>query len=88
MKICKAYILVVDSNGIHTNDFMDVIEYDGKFWLVPDWLDNSDRTMSRPTRIVSMEKLRHSRTPGANPEYPNSFSTAKSRQNKLARMLS
>ena len=69
MNICKAHILVVDSNGIHTNDFMDVIEYDGKFWLVPDWLDNSDRTMSRPTRIVSMEKLRHSRTPGANPEF-------------------
>ena|SRR5450759_1746819 len=69
MKIRKAQLVIAASDGVHWIATMDVIEYDGKYWLVPDWLDNSDRTMSRPTRIVSMEKLRHSQTPGANPEF-------------------
>lgn len=69
MKIRKAHLMIVDDAGIHTHAFMDVIEHKDSFWLVPEWLDNSARTVCRPTRIISLARLRHHQTPGGNPEF-------------------
>lgn len=42
---------------------VDVIEYDNKLWLVPEWLDYTDAKVTMPARIVCLDLLRHERPP-------------------------
>jgi hypothetical protein len=67
LKILRAQ-LVIEDNGVHHIAFMDVIEHEAQFWLVPDWLENPALKERRPTRLVGLAKLRHSRTAGR-PEF-------------------
>jgi hypothetical protein len=37
----------------------DAIQYQGKFWLVPEWLVSPDGQWRKPKRIISLENLEH-----------------------------
>ena len=43
---------------------VDTIEYEGKMWLVPEWLDNPRGGWRKPTRIICLDVLPHQKTPG------------------------
>jgi hypothetical protein len=47
---------------------VDVIEYLGAFWLVPEWLESPELKERRPTRIISLMTLPHQDIP--NGQYP------------------
>jgi hypothetical protein len=66
MKIYKATVIV--AADVHRTCRMDVIEHDGEFWLVPEWLDNQVRRLTKPLRIVSLRTLPHQRG-NARPEF-------------------
>ncbi len=44
----------------------DVIEFDGKRWLVPNWLDFPDQGFSIPERIVLLDLIQHQQGAGPN----------------------
>jgi hypothetical protein len=48
-------LVVVDTSLV----MIDVIQYQKKFWLVPEWLDSSDGRWCTPRRIICADKLRH-----------------------------
>ena len=64
MKIAKAYVVI--DGGLYK---VDVIEFEGRFWLVPEWLDMPAQGVSMPRRIVSLETIPHQRIEGGNPEF-------------------
>jgi hypothetical protein len=68
MTIYRATLIIRADDGTHDVAFMDVIEFESLFWLVPEWLDNSSLGVSTPVRIVSLATVRHSRSRG-NPEF-------------------
>jgi hypothetical protein len=37
----------------------DTIEYEGKLWLVPHWLDSPAEGVRRPNRLIRLDSLRH-----------------------------
>jgi hypothetical protein len=43
--------------GVH---HMDVIEFDGRLWLVPEWKDYRESGHTMPARMVSLENIPHS----------------------------
>lgn len=45
----------------------DAIEYEGKLWLVPHWLDVPAKGVTKPRRIIRMDTLRYQ--PMKNPAY-------------------
>ena len=66
MHTIRKAALMVESGNIHG---CDVIEFEGTFWLVPEWLDVPARGVTKPRRIVSLAKVRYQRTPGADREF-------------------
>jgi hypothetical protein len=64
MKIQKATV-VIDSSIYKA----DVIEFEGRYWLVPEWLDMPAQGVSMPRRIISLEAIPHQHTPGVDPEF-------------------
>lgn len=44
----------------------DTIEHEGKLWLVPEWLDEPARGVSKPRRIIRMDLLPHQSMLGTN----------------------
>jgi hypothetical protein len=42
----------------------DTIEYQGKMWLVPEWLENPKAGWTMPARIILLESLPHQTTTG------------------------
>jgi hypothetical protein len=46
---------------------VDVIEHEGKKWLVPLWLDNTDEGWSTPARIILLDLLKHQHVPSGKP---------------------
>ena len=43
---------------------VDTISYEGKMWLVPEWLDNPRGGWRKPTRIILLDILPHQKTQG------------------------
>mgnify|MGYP001579347307 FL=1 len=43
---------------------MDTIEYQGKMWLVPEWLDNALEGWRKPARIICLDALPHQKSSG------------------------
>ncbi len=41
---------------------MDTIEFEGKMWLVPVWLDNREEGFSYPARIILLDTLPHEKS--------------------------
>jgi hypothetical protein len=65
MTIIRKAMVVLDS-GLYKSD---VIEHDGLFWLVPEWLDLPAQGVTMPRRIVSLATMAHQRHEGADPEF-------------------
>ena len=49
----------------------DAIKYDGKLWLVPQWLDEPGRGTTKPRRIIRIDSLPHE--PMTNPAFGLDF---------------
>jgi len=65
MKIFKTMMSFSDvAEGIIYK--MDTIEYQGKMWLVPEWLDSPLRGWRMPARIICLDVLPHQKTSGTN----------------------
>lgn len=73
MKIRRAYTTIADYDGKHAIHITDVIEHAGKFWLVPEWLDNQAQKVTMPLRIISLETLAHKRVDWGDPEFVVTF---------------
>src|SRR4051794_29175213 len=58
MKIYKAAVAI---EGEGTISQMDAIEHDGKFWLVPIWLENPAIKKIKPLRLILLDSLQHQR---------------------------
>jgi hypothetical protein len=56
MKIFKT---VVSFIGEINRYKVDTIEYEGKMWLVPVWLDSETKGISMPARIICLDNLPH-----------------------------
>jgi hypothetical protein len=69
MKIRKASLMIKDDDGVHYHVTMDVIEYEGEFWLVPEWLDNQLQKATMPLRIISLRTMTHHQMAGMDPEF-------------------
>ena len=54
MKIFKT---VVSFIGEINRYKVDTIEYEGKMWLVPVWLDSETEDISMPARIICLDNL-------------------------------
>jgi hypothetical protein len=61
MKIYKTLISFTDE---YLGKIMqcDTIEFNGKFWLVPKWLDNLEEGTRTPLRIICLDYLPHQKT--------------------------
>lgn len=44
---------------------VDTIEYKGKFWLVPEWIDMPQEGLTMPARIILLDILNHQNTIGS-----------------------
>jgi hypothetical protein len=60
MKILKTLMGFSDGDG--TMFLADTIEYEGKYWLVPQWLEAPAEGWKRPARIVSLAPLKHQKS--------------------------
>lgn len=60
MKIYKTLMFFSDSDPGHIFA-CDTIESDGKFWLVPDWLDNIATKKRTPIRMICLDGIKHQR---------------------------
>ncbi|HEY5379911.1 MAG TPA: hypothetical protein VIJ78_10300, partial [Pseudolabrys sp.] len=61
MKIFKATVIV--GGAIHKSD---AIEYEGKLWLVPHWLDMPAQGVTMPARIIRFDNRQYSDVRGTN----------------------
>ncbi len=61
-KIFTTMVSLDDSGEISK---CDTIEYEGKMWLVPHWLESPAQGWKTPTRIVCLDGLPHQKTPGS-----------------------
>jgi hypothetical protein len=59
MKIYKAMVAVDD--GVYK---IDAIDYEGKLWLVPHWLDMPAQGVTMPNRIIRFDILPHAKSQG------------------------
>jgi hypothetical protein len=60
MDVRKATLVLSDDEGKGGGIYrMDVIEFQGRNWLVPEWLDYKDAKVSMPVRIVCLDLLPH-----------------------------
>lgn len=63
MTALTAMVILSDDDGTHGEIHdVDVIEYEGQAWLVPEWLDYPDAQVTMPARIVLLDALSHART--------------------------
>ena len=65
MTALQAAVIILDDAGeggpTQTISIMDVIEFDGQVWLVPEWLDIPDEKVTMPVRIVLLDVIPHER---------------------------
>ena len=57
-------------DGSNEISLFDTIRHDGKWWLVPRWLEAPTEGWKIPTRIILLDVLRHQDAP---PDYPAKF---------------
>ena len=62
-KVLKTLVSFSDyNNGVIYR--VDTIEYAGRTWLVPGWVDNPKEGWRTPERIICLDVLAHQKTPG------------------------
>ncbi len=70
MKVLKGTVCISDDPELGTTICkIDAIEYDGKIWLVPEWLDKLGEGWSMPVRIICLDTLQHQRIASGNPDF-------------------
>lgn len=67
MKIFKTAVQHLEDGSLSE---CDTIEYRGKLWLVPEWLEVPSRQKTIPTRIIGMDRALFLKPP---PAYPVDF---------------
>ena len=60
-RILKTVVALEDGDG--TIFHMDTIEYQGRFWLVPAWLEAPSEGWKMPVRIICLDPLPHQKFP-------------------------
>ena len=63
MNILKTMMAISDS-GVGKIYKVDTIEYQGKHWVVPEWIENKAEGWSSPVRIILLDVLPHQKSPG------------------------
>ncbi len=62
MTALTATVILSDDDGkngeIHN---VDVIEFEGQAWLVPEWIDHTGEKVTMPARIILLDVIPHSR---------------------------
>ena len=61
MKIYKTF-LVIGGEGAVVK--MDTIENEGRYWLVPTWIDAKGGTVSTPERVIPLDQFEHQTSGG------------------------
>lgn len=73
MKIYKTAALVIkyvesdEKSTVEGYVYFDTIEYEGKFWLVPKWIYNTNEGWKQPERIICLAQLPYTKVPSENP---------------------
>jgi hypothetical protein len=62
MKILKALVIGIEDGTVSK---CDAIEYEGKLWLVPRWLDIPAQGVTKPARLIRFDTLPHQKTPNS-----------------------
>jgi hypothetical protein len=57
MKIKKTVVTLIDLDALGQTLDVDTIEYEGKLWLVPEWNDTIDGTVTMPARLICLAGL-------------------------------
>jgi hypothetical protein len=65
-RLLTVAMLIEGDDGLYEQD---AIEYQGKIWLVPEWLDSPVLGYRIPARIISLETLRHQPMQGWSAEF-------------------
>jgi hypothetical protein len=55
------------SEGEPVVKLIDTIEHEGKFWLVPDWIEKPLEGWKSPERIILLDVLPHQKVPPGSP---------------------
>lgn len=66
MKIYKTLMFFSDSDPGHIFA-CDTIEENGKFWLVPDWLENIATKTRTPIRMICLDGIKHQKVESGKP---------------------
>jgi hypothetical protein len=72
----KIFVARLIIDGAHYA--MDVIEHEGSFWLVPEWIDDTAAGVSMPRRIVSLATIPHEVMRADNPKIVVNYPVPKS----------
>src|ERR1700689_2871067 len=56
--------LVKNLEGAKQHDQCDVVEHNGEYWLVPQWIESDRPRSKRPARMVSLKTIPHEKTRG------------------------
>jgi hypothetical protein len=56
MKVLKILVMFEDGGALA---MCDLIEHESELWLVPEWLDNPARRVTKPARIIRLATLAH-----------------------------
>ena len=56
--------LVKNLEGANQHDQCDVVEHNGEYWLVPQWIESDRPRSKRPARMVSLKTIPHEKTRG------------------------
>lgn len=59
MKILKTLVSIEGEGNLYT---CDTIQYEGKMWLVPQWIDTLGTGKSMPVRIIQLDVLPHQKS--------------------------
>jgi hypothetical protein len=77
MKILKTMMAISDAEDGRIYK-VDTIEHEGKFWIVPEWIDNKVTGWSSPTRIILLDVLPHQKSPGGPADFVLNYGMPKS----------
>ncbi len=70
MKIYKTVVAISGDPKYQGKVFaMPTIEYEGKMWLVPDWIVHREKGYMRPVRIILLDTLPHQKSGGPDRDY-------------------
>lgn len=64
MKVFKT-ILATSGEMPRKTYRVDTIEYQGKMWIVPEWLETPRQGWKRPARLILLDVIPHQRTLGS-----------------------